>query len=63
MMGWDGFSRFVDVLCNGRPATPAAKPKVTIEEIVRRGVSHVLLNGKLYRIEAREIEATKEEQR
>jgi hypothetical protein len=40
------------------PATPAP-PKVTIEEIIRRGTSLVLVDGKLYRIEANEVEVQK----
>ena len=43
---------------NGRPAQPPASP-VTIRELIRRGVSHVKLDGKVYRIEVREMEAKK----
>lgn len=46
---------FADVFFNGRPARSTAKSKVTVEEIVRRGVCHVRLNGKVYRIEASEV--------
>jgi len=55
---FDAMSRFVDTFFNGRPAQPPASP-VTIRELIRRGVSHVKVDGKVYRIEAREIEAKK----
>ena len=51
-------SRFVDTFFNGRPAQPPASP-VTIRELIRRGVSHVKVDGKVYRIEVREMEAKK----
>lgn len=38
------------------PTAGPAGPKVTIDEIIRRGVCHVMHKGKLYRIEVKEIE-------
>lgn len=40
-----------------KPHRPTAT--VTIEELVRRKVSTVRLNGKLYRVECKEIEERK----
>ena len=53
---FDGLSRLVDVFFNHRPAQP--RP-VTIRELIRRGTSHVKVDGKVYRIEAREMEQKK----
>lgn len=44
-----------DVFFNGRPARDA-KPAVTIEELIRRGTSHVLVDGTIYRIEVTKAE-------
>ncbi len=55
----DAMSRFVDTFFNGRPAAPPPTSPVTIRELIRRGVSHVKLDGKVYRIEAREMEQKK----
>jgi len=56
----DGFLRdFFEV----RPATDRqaepAKPKVTVEELVRRGTSIVRVGEKTYRIRVSEVELTK----
>jgi hypothetical protein len=48
-------AEILDVFFNGRPAAKAAAPKVTVQELVRRKTSHILLEGKLYRIEVREV--------
>lgn len=54
---WDGINRLADTFFNGRPATsPQKTPSVTIEELVRRGVSQVRLNGRIYRVQVTEIE-------
>jgi hypothetical protein len=53
---FDGMARLVDTFFNGRPAQPAP---VTIRELIRRGVSHVKVDGKVYRIEVREMEPKK----
>jgi hypothetical protein len=53
---FDGMARLVDVFFNGRPAQPTP---VTIRELIRRGVSHVKMDGKVYRIEVREMEPKK----
>ena len=47
-------AQLVDVFFNGRPATKP--PTVTIEELIKRGTSHVLVNCQLYRVEATEVE-------
>lgn len=52
-------AKLFDVFFNGRPAEPPRNTKVTIDEIVRRGVSFVTYDGKLYRVEAKECEFTK----
>ena len=57
-LDFDGMARLVDTFFNGRPAAPPSTP-VTIRELIRRGVSHVKVDGKVYRIEAREMEAKK----
>jgi hypothetical protein len=50
---FDGMARLVDTFFNGRPAHPAP---VTIRELIRRGVSQVKVDGKVYRVEVREME-------
>ncbi len=62
----DDFTRFIDTLFNGRPVPPPRTPPaqtggVTIRELIRRGVSHVKADGKVYRIEAREMEVKPKE--
>ncbi len=54
---FDGMARLVDTFFNGRPAQPPAP--VTIRELIRRGVSHMKVDGKVYRVEVREMEAKK----
>lgn len=54
-----GMARLVDVFFNGRAA--AQPTSVTIRELIRRGVSHVKVDGKVYRIEAREMEVKPKE--
>lgn len=53
------FSKIVDVLFNGRSATPEPKPSVTLDMLIKRKVSMVLFQGKLYRIQADEVDAKK----
>lgn len=52
-------SKIVDVLFNGRSATPERRSTVTLENLVERKVSMVLLNGKLYRVQVDEVDAKK----
>ncbi len=52
---FDAMSRFVDTFFNGRPAQPPAS-QVAIRELIRRGVSHVKVDGKLYRVKVRDME-------
>jgi hypothetical protein len=54
----DGFNRFVDTLFNGRPASAPepARRRVTIPELIRRGTSVVLVEGKPYRITVEPVE-------
>ena len=54
---FDGMARLVDVFFNGRPA--ALPTPVTVRELIRRGVSHVKVDGKDYRVEVREMNVTK----
>ena len=54
---FDGMARLVDVFFNGRPAVPPTP--VTVRELIRRGVSHVKVDGKVYRIDVREMETKK----
>jgi len=54
---FDGMARLVDVFFNGRPA--ALPTPVTVRELIRRGVSHVKVDGKVYRIDVREMETKK----
>jgi hypothetical protein len=59
--GWlAGLAELSDVFFNGRRARKAAAPKVTVQELVRRKTSHILLEGKLYRIEVREISTSED---
>jgi hypothetical protein len=53
-------AEILDVFFNGRPARTTAVPKVTVQELVRRKTSHILLEGKLYRIEVREVSTSKD---
>lgn len=51
------FARFAEFF----DGFPAQQPnsKVTIEELVRRGTSHVRVNDRIYRVQVTEIELTK----
>jgi hypothetical protein len=54
---FDGLTRMADTFFNRRPAPKAeSESKVTIGELIRRKVSHVSYDGKLYRIECSEVE-------
>ena len=56
---FEGLAKLADVFFNGRPATPEPeKPKVTVEELVKRGTSVVRVGGKLYRFRVKEVELT-----
>lgn len=48
-------SKVLDVFFNGRPAGQK-KGAVTIEELIRRGSSVVLVDGVLYRVEVTKAE-------
>ena len=54
----DATNRMADTFFNGRKAV-GPKPAVSVEELIRRKVSHVRLGEKVYRIEAKEVETTK----
>lgn len=54
---WDGIAKLTDVFFNKRSATSASS--VTIAELIRREVSHIRYNGKIYKIEVKEVEAAK----
>jgi hypothetical protein len=51
------FVKLADVVFNGRPADTPPRPSITWKELIDRGVSHVRINGKVYRIEVREVES------
>lgn len=51
---FDGLAKLTDVFFNGRPSDAPKKAAVSIDQIIKRGVSHVAYNGKIYRIEATE---------
>jgi hypothetical protein len=59
---WEGFATLADVFFNGRPAKQVAAPNVTVQELIRRKTSHILLEGKLYRVEVREISVSESKQ-
>lgn len=66
MFGDDAFEDLMDRLTGRRPARPATrpaanvppppprKPEVNWRELIRRGVSHVRVGGKVYRVEVTE---------
>lgn len=54
----ENLSKLFDVLFNGRPAE-IPKEAVTIRQLIERGISHVLVDGKLYRVEVTEAKVTK----
>jgi hypothetical protein len=59
----DGFNKFVDVLFNGRPApspATAERRRVTIRDLISRGTSVVLFEGRLYRFTVEPVEAPHE---
>lgn len=47
-------AKLADVFFNGRPAKAA--PRVSIEQLIKRGTSHVLVDGKVYRVVVTETE-------
>jgi uncharacterized Zn-binding protein involved in type VI secretion len=56
----DGLAKVMDVFFNGRPAStpgPAREfpCKRTLREMISRGVAHVRVDGKLYRVECKEV--------
>ncbi len=54
---------FIDVFFNGRPAPrsapPAAKPAITLADLIDRGESLVRVGEKYYKIVVRAVEFTK----
>lgn len=42
-----------------KQAEEPARPKVTIEELIRRKTSHVRVDGKIYRVEVTEVPLAK----
>lgn len=52
----EAYEELMDHLLGTRRPEPARKTTVTIEELIRRGRSHVRVAGKLYCVEVKEIQ-------
>jgi hypothetical protein len=50
------FLKAIDIVFNGRPADPQKDDNAILLELIRRKVSTMRINGKLYRIEVKELD-------